>query len=164
MLTLSGGENPLPPEMTDEQKQRVRSTFTKAERIPEIVGLVFYQRLFELDPALRPLFRHDIQEQSRKLMSTLKMAVDGLEQPKEVQMALQALGRRHIQYGVKEEHYDTVGAALLWALEHTLGAEFDAPVRAAWLELYTWLADTMKEAARAAAKSFDTSRFLASAP
>src|SRR6266404_3679692 len=150
--------------MNDEQKQRVRSTFAKVERIPEIVGLVFYRRLFELDPSLRRLFRHDIQEQSRKLVSTLKMAIDGLEQPKEIQAALQALGRRHIQYGVKQEHYDTVGAALLWALEYALGPEFDSSVRASWLELYTWVANTMKEAAIAAEKSFDTTRFVASSP
>jgi hemoglobin-like flavoprotein len=150
--------------MNDEQKQRVRTSFAKVERVPEIVGLVFYRRLFELDPGLRRLFRHDIQEQSLKLVSTLKMAIDSLEQPREVQAALQALGRRHIQYGVKEEHYDTVGAALVWTLECTLGPEFDAAVRASWLELYNWLAETMKEAARAAEKSFDTSRFLASAP
>ncbi len=147
--------------MTEEQKQQVRRTFAKVERIPEIVGLVFYRRLFELNPALRHLFQHDIQEQSRKLVSTLKMAVDSLEQPREVTAALQALGRRHIQYGVKEEHYDTVGAALLWTLEYTLGPEFDPAVRESWLELYSWLANTMKEAASAAAKSFDTSRFVA---
>jgi len=149
--------------MNDEQKHRVRSTFAKVERIPEIVGLVFYRRLFELDPTLRRLFRNNIQEQSRKLVSTLKMAVDCLEQPREVQAALQALGRRHIQYGVKEGHYVTVGAALLWTLEYTLSSEFDSSAQEAWLELYTWLANTMKEAASAAEKSFDTSRFAGNA-
>jgi hemoglobin-like flavoprotein len=150
--------------MTEEQKQRVRSTFAKAERIPEILGLVFYRRLFELDPGLRPLFRHDIREQSKKLMATLKMAVDSMEQPKEILSAIQALGRRHIQYGVKEHHYETVGKALMRALEETLGPDFDAMARAAWLELYHWLAGVMKEAAAAATKSFDTGRFFAATP
>jgi hemoglobin-like flavoprotein len=150
--------------MTEEQKQRVRSTFGKAERIPEILGLAFYRRLFELDPTLRPLFRHDIQEQSRKLMATLKMAVDSMEQPKEILAAIQSLGRRHIQYGVKEQHYDTVGTALVWALEQTLGSKFDTAAREAWLELYGWLAKVMKEAASAAEKGFDTSRFFARTP
>lgn len=147
--------------MTGDQKRIVRATFAKAERIPDVVGLVFYRRLFELDPTLRPLFRHDIQEQSRKLMSTLKMAVDSLDQPKEILGALQSLGRRHIQYGVKEEHYDTVGAALLWALEQSLGADFTAAAHTAWGELYNQIADVMKDAARAASQSFDTSRFFA---
>jgi hemoglobin-like flavoprotein len=150
--------------MTEEQKRLVRGSFARAERIPEILGLVFYRRLFELDPALRPLFRHDIHEQSLKLMTTLKMAVVSLDQPKEILGALQALGRRHIQYGVKESHYETVGNALLWALEQTLGPQFDAGARAAWLELYTWLANIMKDAARESSKSFDTGRFFAPAP
>ena len=150
--------------MTEDKKRLVRATFARAERIPEVVGLVFYRRLFELDPALRPLFRHNIHEQSLKLMSTLKMAVESLEQTKEILGVLQSLGRRHIQYGVKEEHYDTVGTALLWALEQSLGDDFSPSAHTAWSELYSQIADIMKDAARAASQSFDTSRFFAPRP
>lgn len=146
-------------ELTEEQKKLVRASFDRAERISEVIGLIFYKRLFELDPNLRPLFQHNIQEQSKKLMTTLRMAVDGLDHRNELASSIRALGRRHVQYGVKEQHYDTVGEALLWALEKGLGAEFTPEARGAWLSVYIWLATTMKEAAAEVQASFDTTRF-----
>ena len=110
------------------------------------------------------MFRHNIEEQSKKLMTTLKMAVEGLDRPKELIPVVQALGRRHLQYGVKDEHYDLVGAALLWTLEHALGSDFTPKARNAWSQVYVWLATTMKDAAAHAAASFDTTRFMAPAP
>jgi hemoglobin-like flavoprotein len=148
-------------ELTEEQKKLVRASIRRAERMAEVVGLNFYQRLFELDPKLRPLFQHNIQEQSKKLMATLKMVVDGLDYSQELVASIRSLGRRHVQYGVKEKHYDTVGEALLWALEKGLGPEFSPGARNAWLIVYTWLAATMKEAAAEAQASFDTTRFTA---
>jgi hemoglobin-like flavoprotein len=148
-------------ELTEDQKRLVRASIGRAERMAEVVGLNFYQRLFQLDPTLRPLFQNNIQEQSKKLMATLKMVVDGLDYSQELVASIRSLGRRHVQYGVKEHHYDTVGEALLWALEKGLGPEFPPEARRAWLIVYTWLAATMKEAAAEAQSSFDTTRFTA---
>jgi len=150
-----------PIELTEDQKKLVRASITRAERMAEVVGLIFYKRLFELDPSLRRLFQNNIQEQSKKLMATLKMVVDGLEYSQELVASIRSLGRRHVQYGVKEHHYDTVGEALVWALEKGLGAEFPPEARNAWITVYTWLAATMKEAAAEAQSSFDTTRFMA---
>jgi hemoglobin-like flavoprotein len=149
------------PELTEEQKTLVRDSFARAERMPDVVGLIFYRRLFELDPQLRPLFQHDIQEQSKKLMATLKMVVDGLEHSQELVTSIRSLGRRHVQYGVKDQHYDTVGDALLWALEKALVAHFSPSTRHAWRTVYNWMAATMKEAAAEVQASFDTTRFTA---
>ena len=149
------------PALTENQKELVRAAFRQVERIADVVGLIFYRRLFELDPNLRPLFQHNIQDQSRKLMTTLKMAVDGLEHPNELTFALRALGRRHVQYGVKNQYYDTVGEALLWSLQDALGADFTPEARSAWLTVYLWLAGTMKDAAAEVEASFDTRRFTA---
>jgi hemoglobin-like flavoprotein len=148
-------------ELTENQKKLVRTSITRAERMAEVVGLTFYKRLFELDPKLRPLFQHNIQEQSKKLMATLKMVVDGLDYSQELVASIRSLGRRHVQYGVKEEHYDAVGEALLWALDEALGSDFTPEARKAWLTVYTWLAATMKEAAAEVQASFDTTRFSA---
>lgn len=148
-------------ELTEEQKKLVRDSFSRAERMSDVVGLNFYQRLFDLDPSVRPLFQHDIQAQSKKLMATLKMVVDGLEHNSELTASIRSLGRRHIQYGVKEQHYDTVGEALLWALEKTLGPHFTPESYKAWKTVYIWMATTMKEAAAEVQSSFDTARFTA---
>ena len=133
--------------MNSEQITLVQTSFALVLPIADSAAHLFYQRLFELDPALRPMFRGDMDEQGRKLMTMLKIAVNGLTRLDQLVPAVQALGRRHGAYGVRDEHYDTVGAALLWTLRLGLGVAFTAEVEAAWISAYTLLADTMKAAA-----------------
>jgi len=78
-------------------------------------------------------------------------AVNGLDRLNETIPAVQQLSIRHIEYGVKDEHYDTVGAALLWTLEAGLGEAFDKKTKQAWEDVYGTLADTMKTTAAEAA-------------
>ena len=133
--------------MTPEQKALVQASFTQVAPIKEVAADLFYGRLFELDPSLRPLFKGDIKEQGAKLMTMIATAVRGLDRLEAIVPAVQALGRRHAGYGVAERHYDTVAAALLWTLEKGLGAAFTDDVRAAWTACYDILASTMKQAA-----------------
>jgi hemoglobin-like flavoprotein len=130
-----------------KQRLLVRESFIRVLPIANIAAGLFYQRLFELDPSLRVLFKGDMTEQGRKLMSTIKMAVYSLERWDEIRPALQELGRRHAHYGVTAKHYDTVAEALLWMLAQGLGEAFTPEVREAWIELYTSIAATMQEAA-----------------
>jgi len=133
--------------MTPRQIQLIRETFALMEPRLPIAGLVFYQRLFTLDPSLRPLFTHDISQQAVKLMQALKFAVAAVEQPRELQPVLESLGRRHVYYGVEERHYESVGAALMGTLAVLLGSAFTPDVKEAWQAIYTVMADTMKRAA-----------------
>ncbi|MCW6053105.1 hypothetical protein K4039_24280 [Lyngbya sp. CCAP 1446/10] len=128
------------------QVELVQSSFNKVKPIADKAAELFYQRLFELDPSLRPLFKGDMKEQERQLMTTLEFAVKGLRQPEKIVAVVQNLGRRHAGYGVQDEYYDTVGQALLWTLAQGLGVEFTAPVQTAWEEAYTFLSEIMKEA------------------
>ena len=102
-----------------------------------------------MDPSLRYLFRSDIEEQATKLMQMLAAAVRLLEKPETLVPVLEDLGRIHVHYGVRDEHYDTVGEALLWMLAETLGTDFSPAAREAWASLYTLVATTMKRAAAA---------------
>lgn len=129
----------------------VKESFRKVVPIADQAAALFYARLFELDPELRQMFRGDMIEQGRKLMSMIAMAVSALERLDSIVPAVQALGARHAGYGVEEDHYATVGAALLWTLERGLGAEFTPAVREAWTSTYTLLANTMIDAQRSAA-------------
>jgi hemoglobin-like flavoprotein len=104
--------------------------------------------LFELDPALRALFHGDMADQGRKLMQMLGMAVNGLERLEVLAPAVRQLGMRHANYHVRDEHYDTVGEALLWTLGKGLGPDFTAEMQAAWARTYWLLAETMKAGAR----------------
>ena len=133
--------------MTPEQKRLVQESFEQLKPISQAAGRLFYVRLFDLDPSLSSLFKNDLDEQARKLMQMIGMAVKGLDRPQELLPAVEALGRRHVAYGVQDRHYETVGAALLWTLERGLGAAFTPEVREAWRTVYKVLADTMKAAA-----------------
>jgi hemoglobin-like flavoprotein len=133
--------------MTPEQRQDVQASFAKVAPIAETAAALFYDRLFALDPKLRELFKGDMTEQGRKLMSMLATAVNGLDRIEELVPAVRELGRRHAGYGVTDVDYDTVAAALLWTLEQGLGADFTPPVRESWTVCYTLLAGEMKKAA-----------------
>ena len=124
----------------------VQSTFEKVEPIAEIAAELFYKKLFELDPDLRPLFKGDMTEQGRKLMAMIGTAAKGLNDLDKLVPAVQALGVRHAGYGVVDAHYGTVAEALLWALEQGLGDDFTPEVKDAWTEIYLLLAKVMTEA------------------
>jgi truncated hemoglobin YjbI len=64
--------------MTLEEISFVQNTWAKAVPIKEAAAELFYGKLFELDPALKPLFKGDIKEQGRKLMAMIDVAVNGL--------------------------------------------------------------------------------------
>jgi hemoglobin-like flavoprotein len=108
--------------MTPEQIAQVQQSFAKVAPIADEAAALFYSRLFEIAPELRPLFRGDMAEQCRKLMATLAIVVHGLTRLDAILPAASALAKRHVGYGVKADHYAPVGAALLWTLERGLGA------------------------------------------
>ena len=136
--------------MTSRQIELVQDSFKLVTPIIESATAMFYDRLFKLDPSLRPMFKDSLEEQSRKLAHVLTIVVKGLSRPEQILGAVQELGRRHQAYGVQPEHYETVGAALLWTLEAGLGDAFSADVREAWTSSYRFLSTTMQQAAACA--------------
>jgi hemoglobin-like flavoprotein len=133
--------------MTPEAQRLVRESFAKVTPIAPAAAAMFYDRLFVLDPALRPLVKGDMAEQVRKLMSMIGAAVANLGKLDIIVPAVRDLGRRHAGFGVRQAHYDTVGTALVWTLEQGLGDDFTPATRQAWIEAYTILAGTMQQAA-----------------
>jgi hemoglobin-like flavoprotein len=133
--------------MTPRQVELVQTTWEKCVPIADQAAALFYGKLFELDPSLKPMFKSDIKEQGKKLMQMITAAVRGLNDLGRLVPVVQDLGRRHVGYGVKDEHYATVGTALLWTLEKGLGDAFTTEVKEAWTTVYTLLATTMKNAA-----------------
>jgi nitric oxide dioxygenase len=133
--------------MTPEQIQLVRNTFANVAAIPDRAAALFYRRLFELDPGLRPLFQGDISAQGARLVAALAGVVGSLDQLERILPALCELGRRHASYGVRPEHYATVGEALMSTLEQGLGSAFTKETRRAWIDAYAHLAWPMIAAA-----------------
>ena len=135
--------------MTPQQIQAVQTSFGKLEPVINQAAMLFYDRLFQLDPSLWDMFHSTRTEQARKLAHVLTVVVKSLNRPEQILGTVQELGRRHVGYGVRDEHYDNVGEALLWTLEVGLGEAFTPEVSDAWAAAYTMLATVMQEAAHA---------------
>ncbi len=133
--------------MTPEQIAHVRSSWAKVAEIAATAADLFYARLFELDPALRPMFPADLSEQKKKLMAMLGRVVASLHDLPGLVPTVRELGTRHVSYGVEPGHYATVGAALLWTLQQGLGEGFTPEVENAWATAYGVLSGVMTEAA-----------------
>ena len=136
--------------MTPDEMKLVRLSFVKVMTIKSQAGRLFYDRLFTIAPEVKPMFKGDIGAQADKLMATLAVAIGMLDKPDLLNGTLAGLAKRHAGYGVRDEHYDKVGQALLWTLEQGLGADFTPQVKAAWTSLYVSVAKTMREATNGA--------------
>lgn len=129
--------------ITEAQVALVQSSFVHVLPIADAAGLLFYERVFTLAPGTRSLFGVDIALQATRTMGAVKTAVDGLDNIEQVAPFLVRLGARHVRYGVLPEHFDVVGAALLWTLEQGLGDLFTAEVRDAWVAAFSVIAGAM---------------------
>jgi hemoglobin-like flavoprotein len=130
--------------LSTEQITLVRKNFRLVEPIAPQAAALFYERLFEIAPEVRPLFTHDMDKQGKKLMQMIAVAVANLDNLEEIMPAVRALGKRHVAYGVEPDHYAAVGAALLWTLEKALGYAFTPEAREAWTQVYGLLAGAMQ--------------------
>lgn len=127
--------------LTITQKSIIQTTFAQVTDADHLAAR-FYDRLFTIDPSTQPLFKGDMAEQRKKLIQTLAVVVNGIDNLDALVPAIQQLGKRHVQYGVTAEHWNSVGAALLWALEDAFGVAFTAEVRDAWAAAYGVIAQT----------------------
>ncbi len=133
--------------MTPHQIMLVQASFANVTPIADAAAKLFYGRLFEIAPEVKPMFQGDISEQGRKLMATLGIVVKGLSNIEAVLPAAKALAVKHVAYGVKPEHYVPVGEALIWTLDKGLGEAFTPETRQAWLAAYGALSTAMIEEA-----------------
>src|SRR5262249_43794842 len=129
--------------MTPEQVKLVQDSFAKVAPIADQAAEIFYDRLFEIAPAVRSLFHGDMAEQRHRLVATLAVVVNGLGDLPSVLPAASALAKRHVGYGVRPEHYAVVGEALLWTLARGLGEQWTPDVAAAWTAAYGTLSGYM---------------------
>lgn len=137
--------------MTSHQISLIRQSWPQILLIRDLAGQLFYQRLFELNPALRRLFPEDLQPQRRKLLQMLHQIVSHLDKLDTFLPQIQALGRRHSGYGAEPAHYQQVGEALLWTLDRGLGTDWTAELAEAWTIAIQTLASVMIAAQQEAA-------------
>ena len=137
--------------MSPEKKMLVKSTWSNVLPIADVAAKLFYERLFEIDASTRPMFKTNMAEQRRMLMQALAAVISGLDNLEPLIPRLETLGRKHVHYGVTEEHYDSVGAALFWTLEQGLKEAWTPAVKEAWASAYAMVAGVMRGAAKTAA-------------
>jgi hemoglobin-like flavoprotein len=134
--------------MTFHQINLIKSSWVLVGTIePEVVGKIFYDRLFELSPEVRPMFRQPLAEQSKKLLATLSFVISKLDKLDDILHEVVKLAKRHVNYGVKPGHYAVVGDALLWTLETGLGENWNEELKQAWTDCYVILSTAMINAA-----------------
>jgi hemoglobin-like flavoprotein len=139
--------------MNPSQVALVQDSFANVVPIADQAAVLFYDRLFEIAPEVKPMFHGDMAEQRRKLMSVLGVVVTGLSRLETVLPAASALAKKHVTYGVKDEHYPIVGAALLWTLEKGLGEAWNPELAEAWTTAYGTLSGYMISEARSDAQA-----------
>jgi hemoglobin-like flavoprotein len=130
--------------MSPQQIDLVQRSFNEVKPIAAAAAELFYRRLFMLDPSLRPLFKGEMTKQGQMLMSMIGAAVAGLRNLEKLAPVVRQLGARHAGYGVRTEHYATVGNALMWTLDEGLGDKFTPQVRDAWAAAYDLLSEVMQ--------------------
>jgi len=133
--------------MTPQQVQTVQKTVKLILPAADSIAALLYKRLFALEPTLKALFHNDLEVQGGKLMATLILIVQNLDQPDRIVPAVRALGQRHVNYGVQPEDYRQVGRALQWALRQELGQALTEEMAEAWTAVYDYLASIMQAAA-----------------
>lgn len=130
--------------MTTHQIDLIKSSWKLAVGDPIAVGGLFYGRLFKIAPEIEPLFSHaSITEQSVKLVSLLSYVISKLDKLDDIAMEVGKLAKRHVGYGVKEEHYTAVGLALIWTLRRALADDWNEELQEAWLLCYNTLSSAM---------------------
>ncbi len=139
--------------MTVEQKRLVTESLTTLKPVADLLGDIFYSRLFEMDPMLKYLFPSDMNHQGEKLIAAVNQAAACFDGMETLESTMQEFGLRHAGYGVKDYHYDTAEQALLWTVRVGMGAAFTVDVRHAWVSFYGEMAAAMK---RGAAKRIET--------
>ena len=130
--------------MTNKQIDLVKSSWAIVATIdPVTVGGLFYNRLFEIAPQLKHMFRNPMPEQSKKLLAMINYVISKLDKLEDILDEVAKLARRHISYGVKPDHYTIVGEALLWTLEKGLAENWNSEVKEAWINCYEILSSAM---------------------
>ncbi|MDP1675920.1 MAG: globin domain-containing protein [Bacteroidota bacterium] len=130
--------------MTPRQQELVRTSFSLVLSQEERITELLYQELFRLEPSTKALFRGDINEQRKKLMRMLQIAVENLGDKATLQTMLFNLGMIHQSYGVEEHHFVSFGKSLNFALKSVLKDAFTPEVEASWIAAYHYFAVTMK--------------------
>lgn len=140
--------------MQETEIVMLEESFAEVAAMREQAAELFYERLFVHDPSLRSMFENaDMKEQGRKLMAALSLVIASLRKLDTVVPTLEMLAVKHKAYGVHDEHYATVGKALIETLSLFFANRFTLEYRRIWISAYETVACVMMAAANASASA-----------
>ena len=139
--------------LTTAQIGLIRDSFHRLEPDVKRASELLYQRLFEIAPELREMFRGDMAGQGMQFMSTLGVIVRHFDDPETLRPHLEHLAQGHAAFGVKPEHFRPMGQALIWAMQKTMGENYPEGAAAAWEVAYELLAREMVRMAKGPART-----------
>lgn len=128
--------------MSPEQIELVQKSWSQAEPLSDQAARLFYLRLFEQEPELRPLYKVSMAEQGEKLGKTVGVAVACLTKLVSHFSISEDLGEGPHEE-TAEPYAETVLDSWDWALEQTLGSTYTPEAREAWQALFPTQAGTM---------------------
>ena len=129
--------------LTTAQIALILDSFHRLQQNVEAASRLFYERLFEIAPEFRPMFRSDMAGQGMRFMSTLGVIIQLLDDPDALHPHLARLAEGHAAFGVKPEHFQPMGQALIQTMQETLGEDFSKDAAAAWEAAYAHMANEM---------------------
>ena len=133
--------------MTREEIQSIRKSFRLLHGKTEVVAMLFYNRLFWLDPSLRMRFCRDMTEQGKKLVDAMLVLSGSLDRLSTLRPTLQHMGKQYAGYGFRPQDYGTVATALVETLEELVGPRFNKALERIWTKLLGLLSSEMLEGA-----------------
>ncbi len=132
-------------QLSDEQIALVKDSWVTLVTRYEQAGQIFYDRLFEKNPDLRSLFKHEMETQNRKLLFAVSLIITKLSKLDKVKEEIKHLGRRHVDYGVLPKHFEPFGEAFLAMHQELLGDKWTPELEAAWEKVYQVISKAMIE-------------------
>lgn len=135
--------------LTEKQIKIIKQSWGQLRGVNAVtIGDVFYRKLFIDEPQFKHMFKSSVEEQSKKLIEMLSLIVARVDRLDELTEDVKQLAIRHVNYGVKDKHYESVGGALIWTLQVALGKDWNDETEEAWTKCYQILASTMIDATK----------------
>ena len=149
--------------MNSKQIALVRKTCSDVAPVADSTAEVFYQKLFQLNPALRPVFAGHLHERGRHLLETVEAAARVTDKPDLLASVMADLDNHQIASAAGDRRYEAIGAALILAFRQGLGPAFTPDARQAWIALFDYIDGTMKAKTRQCVNSSSHPEFGAAA-
>ncbi|GAB4485711.1 MAG: hypothetical protein OHK0045_03590 [Raineya sp.] len=130
--------------MTEEQKSLVKQSFPKVLASTLSSTQVLYEKLFELAPESKDLFKNtSLDRQSQMLIAAIGRIVKSIDKWETVKPDLEAIASRHINYGLSPEHFAFFGQALIHMLQTSLKESWSKELEDAWKAVYQNVSEVM---------------------